>query len=498
MEIEFQKTKQPYINRVLAQTCSSEQTQDVRLPDGMPDIGRIIATWGQPLVRSKEWRDGGIGATGGVVAWVLYEAEDSSEIYSVQTWVPFQWRWDIKESSGDGQLELLPVLKSIDARVTSAGKILVRASVDMHAEAFRADVIETCLPLNVPSDVQTLFREYPFERPVEAGEKVFSADEEITLPRDYDESTKPLYCKWRGVISERKIMADKLVFHGYSLIHMLYMSSDGKVKTWDIKLPFSQYAQLEHDYGSGADAQIRLILTGMETEMVGDKCIQHLTMAAQYLIYDTEMISICEDAYSIGRNASIDVSTMRMPVRLEQRCDPIKHNLKVQNDYTDIVDLCWLHEHPSCYVGDDVAQLTHNGHLHALYYGENGRLISETIAGNENLQIPCANDVMLGCEYEIEDKTLSRRSDGQEICVDGLMHIEVHAFSEIPMVTGITLDEEMAKSANRPSLIIKRCGDATLWEIAKACGSTVAGIMAANDIQQEPDRDQLLLIPMLR
>ena len=68
MEMEFQKSTHSYMKRVLSQVCSNEQTQDIRIGEEMPEIGRIIACWGQPMIRSKEWRNGSVGASGGVVA----------------------------------------------------------------------------------------------------------------------------------------------------------------------------------------------------------------------------------------------------------------------------------------------------------------------------------------------------------------------------------------------------------------------------------------------
>ena len=81
MELQFNKTIIPYLRTLKREVQTQELTQEVRLSDGMPDIGKILASWGQILLRGKQWNGGGAGANGGVMVGVLYEPED----YSLET-----------------------------------------------------------------------------------------------------------------------------------------------------------------------------------------------------------------------------------------------------------------------------------------------------------------------------------------------------------------------------------------------------------------------------
>ena len=65
----------------------------------------------------------------------------------------------------------------------------------------------------------------------------------------------------------------------------------------------------------------------------------------------------------------------------------------------------------------------------------------------------------------------------------------------IVMVTGLELGEESLQE--RPSVILCRAGDESLWELAKRCGSTVEAITKANDLQEQPGFDKMLLIPVV-
>ena len=53
MELQFGKTTCRCLNRAAREVRNEELTQEVRLPDGMPDVGRVIAAWGQVILRSK-------------------------------------------------------------------------------------------------------------------------------------------------------------------------------------------------------------------------------------------------------------------------------------------------------------------------------------------------------------------------------------------------------------------------------------------------------------
>ena len=80
MELKFDTTPCSCLRRIMREVKNMEMTQEIRLPDGMPDIGRIIGAWGQVILRSKEWRGGSISASGGVMARVLYAPDDGTEV----------------------------------------------------------------------------------------------------------------------------------------------------------------------------------------------------------------------------------------------------------------------------------------------------------------------------------------------------------------------------------------------------------------------------------
>ena len=48
MEMQFDRVPMAYLKKLTGQLRSQEQTLEVRLPDGMPDIGRVLGGTAMP------------------------------------------------------------------------------------------------------------------------------------------------------------------------------------------------------------------------------------------------------------------------------------------------------------------------------------------------------------------------------------------------------------------------------------------------------------------
>ena len=98
MELQFPKSALSYLRRAAWEVKNEEQTQEVRLADSFPDIGKILGAWGQPLVRSKEWLSSSMRISGGIMVWVLYMPEEGGMPRCVESWIPSQMQWDFPQT----------------------------------------------------------------------------------------------------------------------------------------------------------------------------------------------------------------------------------------------------------------------------------------------------------------------------------------------------------------------------------------------------------------
>jgi hypothetical protein len=498
MELTFSKTACPCLRKAVSQVETQEQTQEVRLPDSMPDIGRVLGSWGQILIRSKEWRGSAMAVSGGVMAWIMYAPEDGSAPISMEAWIPFQMRWEFPQTDRDCTMNILPLLRSIDARSTSARKLMVRANVSVLGQAYEPIEPEIWMPENVPEDLQLLKASYPMELPKEAGEKQFQVDEELNLPDTYPEVEKILRYALMPKILEQKVMAGRLVFRGKGDLRMLYAGTDGTIHSWDCEVPFSQYAELDRDYGPNSAAIIVPMLTNLELNTDEQRRLQlKCGVCGQYVVYDRELVEIAQDAYSPIRQVKTETQELKMPMRLDQKREAMRTQQQLTVPAERVVDVCWLPDHPQHRQNGNVADLAVPGQFQVLYYDNTGNLQGGMARGEEIWQM--ASDP----QNQIDAYVLMNGWPMADINEQGIVltvqwDTTADVFSEqgLPMLTQIALGEKCEKDPGRPSLILRKAGQKRLWDIARECGSTVDAIMTANNLQDQPEADRILLIPV--
>lgn len=499
MEIQFQKTAITCLRTICRQYASQEQTQELRLPDGMPDIGTVLCGWGQPIIRSKQWHSGSADVAGGIMIWVLYIPEDGTGVQQVETWLPFQQSWDFAENAADGNLQVIPMLRSVDARTLSARKMMVRASIGLLGNATAPGEVELFTPGQLPEDVKLLKNAYPVKLPVEAGEKAFSLEETLTLPNTAVAAEKILRYQLLPQLTEEKIVSDKLVFRGIGNASVLYLGEDGELHTWEFELPFSQYTQLNTDYEPGTQSQVDFAVTNLELELGAENEISlKAGLTGQYTIYASHLLELVEDAYSPNRPISQEKNRLQIPAVLSSQSIAFSPQAKVETDLMRAVDVAFYPDWPQTYRQGDRVDAALSGSFQLLGYSPDMELQTMTSRWEENWNM----DADAGSQVEMyvqpaAKATASVGAGDVTMQADMTLQPQVTAQQGMEMLTGMELGEPTEPNPNRPSLILTRAGDRSLWEIAKESGSTVEAIQQANGLQGQPDANRMLLIPVV-
>ena len=494
MELHFSRSVCQYLRKAACQIISQEETQELRLPDALPDIGRVLGSWGQIVIRSKEWRSNGMNVSGGIMTWVLYAPEDGTQPQTLDCWIPIQLKWDFPQTQRDGAICILPLLKGVDARSVSARKLMVRATVGVLGEALEPLETEITTATDVPEDIQLLTRTYPVELPMEAGEKSFQMEEALIFPPSVPPVAKILHYDLMPVITEYKVLAGRLVFRGDATLHLVYMSEDGQVCSWNWELPFSQYTELDKDYSPNANAEIIPIVTAMELDQGEDgNWMLKAGIAAQYVIRDRTMLELTKDAYSPNRSVKINQEELKLPMHL----DTYREEMTICQEWDDptrkVVDSVWYHDHPRQHQQDDQLEMEIPGQFQVLYLDENGLLQGMTQRTENRFTIRNDPNNRVGAYPYCVPGSVSGNS---VLSADAVIDCAVTGFHGLTMVTGLETGEINAADPGRPSLILRRAGDDSLWDIAKSSGSTMDAIRKANALEEEPDPAQMLLIPI--
>ena len=497
MELQLKKQPMQCLRTVVREVQSQEQTQEIRITDGMPDIGTVVGAWGQVILRSKEWETDCIRISGGVMVWVQYLSEDGLETASMESWLPFQMQWKLPPSEGDGKICCQSFLKSVDVRSTSARKMMIRTSIALLLEGLETGDVDTYYPDDLPDDVNIQTQTYPVQLPVEAGEKAFVLDEVLTPPAD----AVPIaqirsYCL-QAEVTEEKLMGDKLIFRGKAYLHVHYSCEEGLQYSCDLEIPFSQYCELDGEYGNLDSVRIWLCVTSLEVDLQQGQIHMKAGLVCQYRICSSSILEIVTDAYSNKRNVSCVRQKLELPVILEAKSHKISAKVNCEGDGTRLADIRFLPHPVSIQKHEDSVDLILSGQFLSLYYGMEGDLRREDQNWTETLSIPVGENVCIEATNWPTGKTQGNLMSGSGQMQTQLeLHMQTRYQSGIDMVSSLELGEMKEPDPKRPSLILKRAGEKCLWDLAKESGSTVKLIQEANNLQGEPEEERMLLIPV--
>ena len=498
MEMQFDKIPMTYLQKLAGQLHTQEQTLEVRLPEGMPDIGHVLGAWGQMIVRGKEWNADHAAVACGVMAWVLYVPEDEEGVRSVEAWLPFSMKWDLPDTRHDGKIRMTGLVKSVDARSTSARKLLVRASLDAMADAWLTAQAEIPAPGELPSDIQIRQATYPVLLPKEVGEKTFLLEDSLSLPAGSSKAEKLMYYTLQPEILEQKVMAGKVVFRGNGLLHVLYRTDDGSLCTADFDIPFSQYADLEGTYDQDASVSVYPCVTSLDVMLDENGELQvKAGLLGQYLLCDRTEVTVTEDLYSPHRTATPVTETLQLPAVLDQTEQKLHAEQTVQADARQLVDVSFYPAYGQTERVDDGVEVTASGYFQMLYYDPENTLCSMISPWQGRRSMAAAPESVLSTRIFPAGRpqgvpgveTVTLRADVQADTVTA-------AGQGIVAVTGAQLGEMEKPDPARPALILCRKGTWSLWDIAKKTGTTVDKILQANRLETEPEEDAILLIPV--
>ena len=498
MEIKFQNDGLNCLREVIYQVKNEEQTQEVKLPDTMPDIGKVLGSWGQVLLRGKEWRGSGMSVSGGVMVWVLYLPEGESEPRTVETWIPFQIRWEFPQTDRDGAILAEAMLKSIDARSVSARKLMVRAVVSVAGCAMEPTAVEVFAPEHIPEDVYLLRRTYPMQIPRESGEKAFNLDEEVSLPSHCQNARRLLRFGMTPEITDVKIMADKVVFRGTAHVRALCKSDGDTLKSCDLEIPFSQYGDLEREYDPNATVQIIPALTNLDMELQENGMLRiKAGIVGQYVICEQRQVEVVQDAYSPNRPVKLHTAQLQLPSILEHKQENIQAEQVLEGTTGELVDVFCMAEHSRLDSRSEWVDMELSGAFQALYYDDEGNLASGSVRWTQERRMDMPQEAKLTATCQMTGMPQGESGmDGIRMWETLTLDTTATTDTGVEMVTGLELGEKVAPAADRPSLILRRVGDESLWDMAKHYGSTEDAIRKANGLTDDPVPGQILIIPV--
>ena len=490
--MDMKKSVFSYLDPLVMDSRVFEQTQELRLAEGQPDVEKVLGLWGQPVLRSKEWRGDTVGFSGGMLLFVLYRPEDGSGPRMLEGWAAIQGRWNLPQTVPEGKLMLDIFPASMDARTVSPRKILVRCGLGVCLQALAPTEGSQWLPQDLPEDVHILEKTSPVRLYQSAGEKTFQLED--TLSNSGEE--KVLSFTVRLSVSDQKVVGNKLAFRGAAEIQALLSGEEGTTESRNYQFPFSQFAELEGTFGSSAEAEVIPAVTSAELEEDSDGTRRlKLGITAQYAISDLVELRRVEDAYSNLRPVKLTLEELPLAPIVSSQWETVMGTGRLPDQVPGALQMTAWAEPPRVESQESGTTLSAYGTAQVLWE-EDGALagITSRWEGEKVLQTgEGSRAYVTACGLgQPQPEPASRDS----LSVELRCRVLTLDKSGISQASAIELGEPSTPDPDRPSLILCRAEKKDLWTIAKETGSTVEAIQKANALEGDPTPGQMLLIPI--
>ena len=504
MEFELEQNMIIGYEPVGQASICQEETLEAIVPDACPDIMRIAAVYAQSFPSRSEARDGQATVSGMIQASVLYLPETGGAMQTIPLRLPFSVRFDLPGLAAQDVLEISAKVCRADTRMLNPRKVLFRCDLMVEIAAVHKAEYAVCSGV-MRADEKKLCQkqtDLEYEWITSVPQRIFPLSEEIHLT-----GAQPpvlLCARASTMCTESRIVGSKLIFKGKLDVEMLLQASDGDIERRCESIPFSQILDSK---GAGEDctAMVRL-------EVVEFSCVQpmddpfHLMMEAEVLamgqVREQGTVQILTDLYSTTHYLLPELQQLKLYAPCEQVAVPqtIRDLIETGDVVRTVCDSTFLPGRMHCSKEGTDLNITACGVVSVIYL-------------DESRQVRCADK-----NIEFSARIPGKDTDLLHIillpgelhtapCVGGIevrLNVEFQAVTARPVyvdsIKYVSMGEPRCADANRPSVILRQPEPGeSLWDIAKACGTTCDQIIQANELAGEDlPSGKMLLIPGVR
>jgi len=507
MELELDRTQLSGYETVLDTTVSHEETMEMIVPDACPDILRICNTEGAVCLRSKEALDGRAEVLGNVKAAVLYLPDGEEGMRRLEVTLPFTCGADSTAVSAQCTILAVPRVIAAETRILNPRKVLVRVNLAISIQVFAPVYGTLCSGVLNQEDAG-------IEQKVEScdtcvtvcvQEKPFTFSDEISLLGSKPEAEELLKHRIALRCNEAKVIGSKLIFKGEAQLQVLYRAEGGLLCSAEFELPFSQIMEVS-GAGEESTCQVQVLLTSDECVMGGDgrTFSVSLGLLAQAVVREERNLELLTDAYSTAYDLSAETEnyTMSRLADWGRKEQVVREILEVDVLAREVFD---------AYVSmGTVSQSREGSHLTVtaqaavtvLYVSEEGSRssVTRTVQASCTLELDEGSGCSCVCSCPAP-VFATPTSGGIEVRFQVDFEYVALESRKVLGISALHMDEGAPRDTlDKPSIVLRMVGaQETLWDIAKAYGTTQRDIMQANELEEETvPSGKLLLIPKKR
>ena len=514
--MELKLDKEPVLLTETVSDGQAEQSVELEyvLPDYYPDIFKLLKCTLTPRVVSYSVSDNKLFIDGVVYVKVLYIGDGSSEINVVDQRTTYSKTIELSRAVREPVVSIFPSAEYCTARAVSGRRVDIRGAVSLKIRVsgvYESELL--CGAEGMGIEVST--------RSIGICDDRLSGGSQFIVREDIETGagggiTAVISSECTAVVSDTKIIADKVVVKGEANIKALYViknsSGESSVEVMEASVPLSRIV----DMNGVTDSHIitsELDIMDLSLDVKQDESGENRTFACDMTVdckvnaYRETQIKLVDDLYSTDYESSFTVT----PVKLESapRAVTIQQSIKTDAQYPDgiigeIYDAQCIITGITVGAADDgnakinvrtlfrMTGRSDDGTPIVIDKNESVDLSTAVPSGDTLTVSPCT--YVSGVSYGITgDNTVELRA--QINVIGNACHADT-----VNAVNEITVNEDKPKQKDKDYALRLYFADKgeRVWDISKRYNTSAAAIIAENELDGEASEvTGMILIPIV-
>ena len=502
MDMELQRVMIEGYRPVSQGMFSQEETLESIVPDACPDISRIVSAVGKVFLKDKELGEGALRLSGTARVTVLYIPEGEGTPRSLEVAIPFQCVRDDPQFHAGCPVQATVQAASADARTINPRKMLVRVDLAVWTAAYQQESRELSCDISCGEEagVEKLLVSRKCSVISDVVEKEFTFSDVLRPPASKPEIEELLLCRAELGAMDAKFIGKKLVLKGDIQLIVLYRGGEGLTPV-RFELPYSQILDLG-TVPDEAEPEVAIALKNVDCRLRDGELEIAVEALAQTALWVRQTVTVVSDAYCLKQPVDVERARSQLCTMAERssRRETARKLCESGIPARQVLDCAVAVSSMVSAPVEGGMEFTAQATASILYLSEDDVLCGVDV----DIPVSCRAELPAGCTCSCTCRPIGEASavpvtGGLEVRFEAEFAWTTLREEQVNCVT--ELKPGAAQEAGvRPSVVIRRMkrGEA-LWDIAKACASTVQDICGANGLTAgEAAEGTMLLIPARR
>ena len=461
------------------------------VPDTMPDAESILISDGEVFFRSGTLSAGSAVLEGSIQGTIVCTGDKAGAPFRLEVSIPVVMTFQDQEIRDSDHLVFCGSVTGTEARIVNSRKISFRAEVTACIQVLRQNEIDLSADTTGIERTEILPGEVRLGYVTALREKSFTAADELDLSAPVD---KLLWYHMELFSENAKKVGAKTILQGGAEVQLIYLTPNSEIpKAESFRIPFSQI--MDAPEGEASLTAVVFCPVGCFVDILpglnqSDTVSIELQLSAQVLYLCEQKTGYIADMYSLS--APLNVQTVQKSFAEPYSASALKVTER---------ELIELPERPAEVISTSIRfspcvisekEIRTMASVCILYRADSGlRSVNRKIP--VRFETESETKTYAVCSVVCGDIFTSVQSDGILLQFDAELNTVSAGAQSITYICSAAQCESDHTHGERPSITAVRRGGRSLWELAKAYGSTVRLIESANP--DSSDTDALLLIP---